>query len=303
MGVSGAKARAEAVSRRGKQWVERQDVDSPAGVAISAWRHYRFVDGPLQSALLSLYVLVAVLPALLVMEEYLDPNPNALAARMAHHYHLNAPTTSLLHSVLGEGRSHELGSALLAIAGALFFGLGFGRVLQLVHARAWRLALPMRQRDQAIYAAVLCGLYGLILVLLVQLTELRGTPVWVGLALAVGWVGLLMLFFVWAPWLLTHKLITRRDLLPSAALTALGLVVVMLVSAHVMQFWVDLYARDYGGFGVVLAIYFWLLFSSGVIVWAASLSPALADRRNLRSGIRNDTSAEAAPVDPGAVRP
>ena len=59
----------------------------------------------------------------------------------------------------------------------------------------------------------------------------------------------------------------------------------MLVSAHVMQFWVDLYARDYGGLGVVLAIYFWLLFSSGIIVWAASLSPALADRRNLRRNL------------------
>lgn len=93
------------------------------------------------------------------------------------------------------------------------------------------------------------------------------------------------LFFVWAPWLLTHKLITRRDLLPSAALTALGLVVLMLVSTYVMQFWVDLYARDYGGLGVVLAIYFWLVFSSGIIVWAASLSPALADRRNLRRGL------------------
>lgn len=293
MGVSGVKARAEELSRRGKQWVERQDVDSPAGVAISAWRHYRFVDGPLQSALLSLYVLVAILPALLVMEEYLDPHPNALAARMAHHLHLNAPTTSLLHSVLGEGRAHELGSALFAIAGALFFGLGFGRVLQLVHARAWRLALPTKQRDQAIYGAVLCGVYGLILLLLVQLTELRGAPVWVGLALALGWVGLLMLFFVWAPWLLTHKLITRRDLLPSAALTALGLVVLMFVSAHVMQFWVDLYARDYGGFGVVLAIYFWLVLSSGIIVWAASLSPALADRRNLRRGLLQDIAAEA----------
>ena len=292
MGVRDAKARAEAVSRRGKQWMERQDADSPAGVAISAWRHYRFVDGPLQSALLSLYVLVAILPALLVMEEYLDPHPNALAARMAHHLHLNAPTTSLLHNVLGEGRTHELGSALFAIAGALFFGLGFGRVLQLVHARAWRLALPTKQRDQAIYGAVLCGVYGLILLLLVQLTELRGAPVWVGLALALGWVGLLMLFFVWAPWLLTHKLITRRDLLPSAALTALGLVVLMFVSAHVMQFWVDLYARDYGGFGVVLAIYFWLVLSSGIIVWAASLSPALADRRNLRRNL-NDIPTEA----------
>ena len=37
---------------------------------------------------------------------------------------------SLMHGVLEEGKAHELGSALLAIAGALFFGLGFGRVLQ-----------------------------------------------------------------------------------------------------------------------------------------------------------------------------
>jgi uncharacterized BrkB/YihY/UPF0761 family membrane protein len=59
--------------------------------------------------------------------------------------------------------------------------------------------------------------------------------------------------------------------------------VLMIVSSYVMQFWVDLYARDYGGLGVVLAIYFWLAFSSAVIVGAASLSPALAERRGLRS--------------------
>ena len=49
-----------------------------------------------------------------------------------------------------------------------------------------------------------------------------------------------------------------------------------------MQFWVNLYARDYGGLEVVLAIYFWIASSSAVIVWGASLSPALAVRRNLR---------------------
>jgi uncharacterized BrkB/YihY/UPF0761 family membrane protein len=65
-------------------------------------------------------------------------------------------------------------------------------------------------------------------------------------------------------------------------LTAVGLVVLMLVSNYVMQFWIDFYARDYGGLGVFLAIYFWLAFSSAVIVWAASLSPALAERRKLR---------------------
>jgi uncharacterized BrkB/YihY/UPF0761 family membrane protein len=58
----------------------------------------------------------------------------------------------------------------------------------------------------------------------------------------------------------------------------------MMISRYVMQFWVDLYARDYGGLGVVLAIYFWIALSSAIVVWAASLSPALAVRRDLRRG-------------------
>jgi membrane protein len=276
------KSRVEAISQRGNAWIERQDPASPQGVAIGAWRHYRAIEGPLQSALLSLYVLVAVLPALLVMEEYLEAHPAALANHLIHHYGLNASTAELLRNVLVQDRTHELGSALFAIAGALFFGLNFGRVLQLVHARAWQIQLPTRRTDQVLYAAVLLGLYGLILVLLVQLTELKGSSSWVGNALAVGWVGLLVVFFTWAPWLLTHKLVSRRVLLPGAVLTAVGLVVLMLISSRVMEFWINLYARDYGGLGVVLAIYFWIAFSSAVIVGAASLSPSLAERRNLR---------------------
>jgi len=49
--------------------------------------------------------------------------------------------------VLVDDRTHKLGSALFAIAGALFFGLNFGRVLQLVHARAWQIQLPRRLGD------------------------------------------------------------------------------------------------------------------------------------------------------------
>jgi membrane protein len=274
--------RVAAVSDWARAWAERQDPGSPSGVAISAWRRYRAVDGPLQSALLSLYVLVAIVPALLVMEEYLDAHPAALANHLVHHYGLNASTASLLRDVLTHDRTHELGSALFAVAGALLFGLNFGRVLQLVHARAWQIGLPTRQSDEALYAAVLLGVYGLILLLLVQLTELRGSPAWVGMTLALGWAGLLVIFFVWGPWLLTHKLISRRDLLPGAVVTAVGVVALMIVSSYVMEFWVNLYARDYGGLGVVLAIYFWIAFSSAVIVLAASLSPSLAERRNLR---------------------
>jgi hypothetical protein len=59
--------------------------------------------------------------------------------------------------------------------------------------------------------------------------------------------------------------------------------VLMLLSGLVMEPWVDLFARDYGGFGLVMAIYFWLAFSSAAVVWAASISPPLAERRRLRA--------------------
>ena len=144
--------------------------------------------------------------------------------------------------------------------------------------------MPARPIDQVWFAAVVLGLYGLILLLLVQLTELEGTASWARLLVAPGWVALLVVFFVWAPWLLTHKLVARRDLLPGALLTAVGLVVLMLVSSFLMDFWVNLYASDYGGFGVVLAIYFWGAIGAALVVGAASVSPSLAQRRNVRSG-------------------
>jgi len=276
------RARVEAEAQRAQEWADRQPPGSLAGVAIGTWRRYEAVDGPRQSALLSLYILVAVVPAVLVMEEYLETDPAALANHMARHYGLSAPTASLIHSVLVQDRTHELGSALLAVAAALFFGLGFGRVLQHVHARAWGLDLPSRQADQPRYAVVLLGLFGLILVLLVQLTELAGGPDWTRFALTPGWIALLVLYFAWSARLLMHKLIRWRDLLPGAVLSAAGIVLLMWISRYVMEFWVNLYARDYGGFGVVMAIFFWIAFSSAVIVAAASLGPALAERRAVR---------------------
>jgi uncharacterized BrkB/YihY/UPF0761 family membrane protein len=277
------RASIDAVSERGQAWVDRQHPGSRSGVAIGAWRAYREVDGPLQSALLSLYVLVAVLPALLVLMAYLDAHPDSLVRKLVHEFHLNAETAALLRGVLGSDRKHELGAALFAIASALFFGLGFGRVLQLTHARTWQLTLAKKGGDQLRYAAVLLGLYGLIFLLLLQADEWRKDPSWLGVTLAVIWVGLVVLFFSWAPWTLLHRTIAVRDLIPSAVLTTFALLALVVVSRWVMQYWVDLYAKDYGGLGVVLAIYFWIALASGAIVWAASLSPALAERRAVRT--------------------
>jgi len=267
---------------RARQWAEHQDRATRRGAAVDAWQRYRAVDGPLQSALLSLYFLVAVIPALLVVESHVDRHPDALARHIVHHFGLSPESARLIRGVLAGDHVHPLGSALIAIGSALFFGLGFGRVLQLVHARAWGLTLKSSAADQLRFAAVLGGIAGLVLLLLVQLNELHGAPTWAEWLLPLGWVALLVAFFAWTPHFLTHRQLSLRDLLPGAVVTAVGVVAVMIASSYFMERWVDLYARDYGGFGVVMAIYFWLAFSSAVIVWAAAISPALAQRRQLR---------------------
>jgi len=270
------------MAERAQRWADRQAPGSLSGVVVGAWRRYGAVDGPRQSALLALYILVAVVPAVLVLEEYLETDPSALANHMARHYALSAQTTDLIRGVLEQDRTHQLGSALLAIAAALFFGLGFGRVLQHVHVRAWGLELRSRQADQLRYALVLLGLFGLILVLLVQLAELAGGPTWVRFAVTPGWVALVALYFGWSARLLTHKLLSWRDVFPGAALTAVGVVLLMWVSRYLMEFWVNLYARDYGGFGVVMAIFFWFGIGTFLVVATACCGRVLAERRELR---------------------
>jgi membrane protein len=278
--VSRARHRAGTARARGEEWVASRDEASRTGVAIGAWRRYKAVDGPLQSLALTTYIVIAVVPAMLVVVEYIETRPAAFARHLVSEYDLSKPTAALVRSVLVEDSSHHLGSALFAIAGALFFGLNFGKVIQLVHVRAWRIDLHSSVGDQLRFAYVLLGLYGLLLLLFAQEKEFGHRVAWVGWSLSPLWVVLLVAYFTWAPWLLTHRMLDWRDLLPGAALTALGLVVLMVISAFVMEHWLNLYAKDYGGFGVVMAIYFWIAFSSAVIVWAAALGPALAVRRS-----------------------
>jgi len=249
------------------------------GAAVAWWRRYRRIDGPLQSLLLTIYVFLAILPATLVLVEYVQRNPSALADHLIHRYGLTGAAAGELRAVLVGDRRHEFGSALFAIASALFFGLGFGRVLQLVHARAWRFSVPSELSDQARYAAVLLALFGLILLLLLQATAFASLSSWVTVAVAPAWVALLAVYFAWAARLLTHRQLAIRSVVPGAVVTGLGLVALMFISGVAMAPWVDLYATDFAGLGVVMALFFWLGLSSTVIVAAASFSPILAERR------------------------
>lgn len=275
--------RGNALAERSRLWIENQEPGSRTGTTIGWVRRYQAADGQLYAVLLASYFLLTVLPLLLVESTYLYDDPRALAHRLEHRLDLGGSTARLLETVLVGAGSHKLSATLIAIIDLFFFGLGFARVLQLAHARSWGLDLRKSVfRDQARYLAVLGALVVLSLLFIVQTRALRGAPSWIGWVLDIAWVAVLLAFLTWAPWQLLHRRIPWRDVLPSAVFTMLGFVAMRLLASLLLVRWLVWYSRTYGALGIVMAIFFWLVILGTIMILAAALPPALAERRKAR---------------------
>lgn len=91
-------------------------------------------------------------------------------------------------------------------------------------------------------------------------------------------------YFVWAPRLLLHHRVTAAQLLPGALFVGLGFVALRSTSRVFLAWWLTSYSTNYGGFGIVLAIFSWLVLFGTLVVVGAALSPPLAAQRDLLTG-------------------
>jgi len=290
-----ATAKGTAVYDRGKGWVDAQDPATRKGATIGWYRRFRESDGGLLGVLLTAYFFVTVVPATVVMMSYVYSDASVAGDRLVNRLDLTGEPATLVHSVLAGTSGHKLGATLFAVANVFIFGLGFGRALQIVHVRSWKIDLGKPQFfDQARYLFTLLVLVGFLLLYIIQTRALHGQPSWIGWLLVPVWLAVLVWYFVWMPRMLLHKRVTSRDILPGAILTLLGLAGLRLISALVFRNWLVWYSRYYGSLGVVMAIFFWIMLPAGVLVLAAAFSPALAHRRDLREARRRDPAAMGA---------
>jgi uncharacterized BrkB/YihY/UPF0761 family membrane protein len=234
--------------------------------------------------LFAAYVFVTAVPATVVLATYVYSDRTRLAARLATRMHLDSATADLVRGVLGGAATHRFVSTLLALASVIVFGSGFGRTLQLIHARVWGVDVSAsRLRDNERYFAVLVALVALITLYLLETTLDAGAlsspvifaPLW-GLAF--------IAYFVWAPHLLLHGKVRVADLLPGAVVIAVATLGLRLMAPIVLSRWLQGYSGNFGGFGIVLALFFWLLLFGSVVVAGAALAPPLASRRALLAG-------------------
>ncbi|HEX6662068.1 MAG TPA: YhjD/YihY/BrkB family envelope integrity protein [Gaiellaceae bacterium] len=280
-------AKGIAVTSKGRDWADRQDPATRRGAGIGWYRRFRESDGGLLAVLIAAYFFVTAIPAGVVMMNYVYNDPHQVADRLTHRLDLTGSVKSMVDSVLNGVGGHQLGATLIAVADVLLFGMGFGRTLQITHARSWRIDLGKPQFfDQARYVLTLVVPLALTLLYIIQTRALHGQPSWIGWLLVPLWIVVLFVYFVWMPHELLHRRVTRRDVVPGAVLTLLGLVGLRLLSALLFRHWLVWYGKYYGSLGIVMALFFWIMLYASLLVLAAALSPALAHRRDLREAQR-----------------
>jgi membrane protein len=268
---------------RAQVWADRQEAHSRKGVALGWFARYRQTDGQLFALLLAAYLFVTLLPAVIAMASYADSDPTAVASRLIARLHLSGQTAALTRDVLQGAGGHQLTATLVAVASVITFGLGIGRTLQIAYGRIWDIPPSRGLVDKARYLLWLLVFLVGCLVYVVEAALLRSAAGWIEWALAPLWVAAVVGVLAWTPVFLLHGRVTLRDAMPGALLATVGLVALRALSSWQFTNWLNWYSKYYGGIGIVMAIFFWLVLGTTLLIVTSALAPAYAVRRAART--------------------
>jgi membrane protein len=262
-------------------------------------RRFLSMSGIDRCIVLSSQAFTALIP-LLILVSALAPagEPDVVATTLITKFGLSGDSADAVAQLfhVPEGSSSNIGtfSALLV----LFSGVSFTRRLQ----RMYRAAFEQQNAGvrSGLFAAL--GLLALLAEVLV-LYSLRSAVK----TLPFGWVLTLPLtaatgVVLWTsiPYLLLNRQVHWRRLLVGGAVSAVGSTVYGVATSLYMPGLVDRYTREFGLFGITIAIIGWLLAVSGILVGATAVG-AEFDRSQVHWALRLRTRLRL--YDPAAGPP
>ena len=213
-----------------------------------------------------------MLPAALVIIAFFNlarGDENAFARRLISHLRLNGATASLVRDLFGTTSNNLLAASITIVIGFLVWGLTIGQLYQDLYARAWRIHAGSAA-DQALFAIWFLLLSGLIALMCGLASELR-TVGWV--AAVPLWIAGSMVFWLWTPRFLLHRQIAFRSLLPGALLATFVLGGTIATSPLWIGPTLNQDAKAFGSFGVVLALFAYVLIGVTISMVCAVFAP------------------------------
>src|SRR4051794_8959731 len=179
---------------------------------------------------------------------------------------------SVVRDLFGTTSDNLAAASVTVVIGFLLWGLTVGQIYQAVYARAWRIQVGAAA-DQVLFAIWFFAFSGLIGVLAVTASELRARGM---LVLLPAWIAGSMLFWLWTPRFLLHRKVPLRSLLPGALLATF----VVGGTIETSPLWIaptlNQNAKAFGAFGVVVAIFAYVLIIVTISMVCAVFAPVWA---------------------------
>ena len=210
---------------------------------------------------------------------------------------LDGPTASLVHDLFGTTANNLLAASVTVVIGFLIWGLSIGQLYQDVYARAWRIHVGTAA-DQVRFTIWFFVFSGLLALMTVSASELR-TAGW--LALLPVWIAGSMVFWLWTPRFLLHREISLRSLLPGALLATFVVGGTIATSPLWIGPTLNQNAKAFGSFGVVIALFAYILIVVTISMVCAVFAPVWAEWR--RGEKQRKEQRRRADVGEPAARP
>jgi uncharacterized BrkB/YihY/UPF0761 family membrane protein len=253
---------------------------------VLLWSRRYFEASRNSGAAASAYIALSVLPAGLVIIAVFNlvrGDENGFAERLITHMNLDGPTASVVHDLFGTTSDNLLAASVTVVIGFLVWGLSVGQLYQDVYARAWRIHVGTAA-DQALFAIWFLAFSGVVAAFAVTASELRADGL---LAVLPAWIAGSMLFWLWTPRFLLHRMIPLRSLLPGALLATFVVGGTIATSPLWIGPTLNQNAKAFAGFGVVIGLLAYILIIVTISMVCAVFAPVWAEWRqaeNERTG-------------------
>jgi membrane protein len=241
---------------------------------------------------------VSLFPAVIVVAAFAPPAIRAaIAGTLARRSGLSGPGLATFHSAFATASSVRRATGVLGLVFTVYYINSFTSALQRAYIRAWRRPPSSLVYGYALGAVFLVGI-------LAYFTLIGGMRALLGRGPGFVLFGILALaatIGLWwvVPWVMLGRQVRLRVLLPTGVLTGAGMTVYGATSSLWMSTTVSQNQRQFGFFGVALAMVTWLSGAAFIIVASACAAPVLAEDRGMLG--RLVRGANPAVLVPGAV--
>jgi membrane protein len=239
------------------------------------WLRLREVEFLDRGVVLAAQMFLALIPMLIVVAALLPTRAGqAIISLSRSRLGLTGGSQEALGELVAAREDIQGSVGIISVLIAVATATSFTRALQRVYERAWRLppAGPRESWRGVVWlggTVVYLGLIG------VAARMISGLPY----ATPAGAIGALVAAFGlwwWSQRMLTARRVRWRALIPGAALTAVGMLTLALLSGRIVPRMVENNERTFGPSGVIFALVSWLIVIGTVLVVTAVVGAVLA---------------------------